>query len=317
MVGDLKYETNFLHKLLLTNAQVSKVRKTFTNGSSAKSKILLSKMVQLEGFLGRLFGPLLKTCLFLMKKELKPSAKCFLIPLRLKAEESTTDAVIWKKVIGSRMQLSDLPQQITLITSNKEIGVIMKINVSLEESDLLIESVSETIQQLIKEQKNGFLSMLLDSLGASLLRNILTGTVKQSNLPGRGVKRAGKEQLEQARIFNATASFKQFWKTKVLSKWPKFNNVSSLKDLLKIKDETYVTNLDDYKSIGTHWIALYVNGNNATYFSSFWVEHIPKEIKILKATKVSQQIFIGYYIILCRIILYIILLYYIVCDYIV
>ena len=53
----------------------------------------------------------------------------------------------------------------------------------------------------------------------------------------------------------------------------------------KTKDEAYVINLDEYKSIGTHWIALYVNGDNgiasfdATYFDSFGVENIPKEIK--------------------------------------
>ena len=41
----------------------------------------------------------------------------------------------------------------------------------------------------------------------------------------------------------------------------------------------YVTNSDEYESIGTHWIALYVNDNNVTYFNSFGVEHIPKEIK--------------------------------------
>ena len=40
-----------------------------------------------------------------------------------------------------------------------------------------------------------------------------------------------------------------------------------------------VINLDEFKSIGTHWIVLYVNGNNIIYFDSFGVEHIPKEIK--------------------------------------
>ena len=41
-------------------------------------------------------------------------------------------------------------------------------------------------------------------------------------------------------------------------------------------DGAYVINLDEYKSIGTHWAALYVNNNNATYFDSFAVEHVPK-----------------------------------------
>ena len=60
---------------------------------------------------------------------------------------------------------------------------------------------------------------------------------------------------------------------------PKFNGVYSRDNLLVIKDGTYIINLDEYKSIGTHWIALYVNDNNVTYFDSFGVEHIPKEIK--------------------------------------
>ena len=60
---------------------------------------------------------------------------------------------------------------------------------------------------------------------------------------------------------------------------PKFNDVYSRNNLPKVKDVAYVINLDDYKSIGTHWIALYVNDNNIIYFDSFGVEHIPKKIK--------------------------------------
>ena len=50
-------------------------------------------------------------------------------------------------------------------------------------------------------------------------------------------------------------------------------------NLPKTKDGVYVINLDEFKSIGTHWIALYVNGNSRTYFDSFGVEHIPEDIK--------------------------------------
>ena len=62
---------------------------------------------------------------------------------------------------------------------------------------------------------------------------------------------------------------------------PKYNGVYSKNNLPKIKDETYIINLDEYESRGTHWIALYVNAENAIYFDSFGVKHIPKEIKIL------------------------------------
>ena len=60
---------------------------------------------------------------------------------------------------------------------------------------------------------------------------------------------------------------------------PKFNGVFSRTNLPKIKDGAYVINLDEYKSIGTHWITLYENANIIVYFDSFGVEHIPKEIK--------------------------------------
>ena len=53
----------------------------------------------------------------------------------------------------------------------------------------------------------------------------------------------------------------------------------SRNNLSKIKDGTYTINIDEYESIGTHWIALYVNAKNVTYFDSFGVEHIPKEIR--------------------------------------
>ena len=60
---------------------------------------------------------------------------------------------------------------------------------------------------------------------------------------------------------------------------PKFNGVYSRDNLPKIKDGAYVINLDEYSDIGTHWVALYVHNDDVTYFDSFGVEHIPKEIK--------------------------------------
>ena len=62
---------------------------------------------------------------------------------------------------------------------------------------------------------------------------------------------------------------------------PRFNGVYSRDKLTKIKDGTYIVNRDEYSDIGTHWVALYVRNNDVTYFDSFGVEHIPKEIKTL------------------------------------
>ena len=60
---------------------------------------------------------------------------------------------------------------------------------------------------------------------------------------------------------------------------PKFSGVYSRNNLPKIKDGAYVINLDKFKSIGTHWKALYVNAENVTYFNSFRVEIFQKKFK--------------------------------------
>ena len=62
---------------------------------------------------------------------------------------------------------------------------------------------------------------------------------------------------------------------------PRFNGIFSRDNLQNIKDQAYVINLDEYSDIGTYWIVLCVQNNNVTYFDSFGVEHIPKEIKNL------------------------------------
>ena len=66
---------------------------------------------------------------------------------------------------------------------------------------------------------------------------------------------------------------------------PKFNGVCSRNNLPKIKDGVHVINLDEYKSISTHWIALFANGDNITYFDSFGVEYIPKGNKNFTGNK--------------------------------
>ena len=91
MIGDSNDKGNFPHELLLTNRQVSSIRKAFANDSSVDIKFpkaQLSKMIQSGGVLGKLLGPLLKTGLPLMKSVITPLAKNVLIPLGLTAAAS-------------------------------------------------------------------------------------------------------------------------------------------------------------------------------------------------------------------------------------
>ena len=97
MIGD--DETNFPHKLLLTNRQVANLCKAFANYLSLGIKLSKSpipKMIQSGRFLGRLLGPLLKTGLRLIKNVVKPLAKSILIPLELTVAASAADAGIHK-----------------------------------------------------------------------------------------------------------------------------------------------------------------------------------------------------------------------------
>ena len=191
-IADSNDKGSFPHELLLTNRQVSSIRKAFSNNSSVHikfSKAHLSKMIQPGGFLGKLLGPLLKTGSPLMKSVITPLAKNVLIPLGLTAAASAADAGIHKKILGSG-------NNTTLIISNKDMDDLFKIVKSLEDSGLLLKGITESVQNEIKEQKGGFLSMLLGTLGASLLGNLLTGKVafharKRVNKKGKGIHRAG------------------------------------------------------------------------------------------------------------------------------
>ena len=91
-----------------------------------------------------------------------------------------------KKIHGSRTT--------TLTISNEEMNDIMKIVQALEDSNILLKGVTKTIKIETKEQKKGFLSMLLGTLGASLLGNLLTGKGIKAhfeNKKGKGIARAG------------------------------------------------------------------------------------------------------------------------------
>ena len=134
--------------------------------------------LQSGGFLGRSLGPLLKTGLPLITNVIKPLAKNILILLGLTAAASATSAGIHKKILESGHN-----NNTTLTVSNNEIEGIIKIVKSLEDSGLLLKGVTGIAHNEVKEQKGGFLSMLLGLLGASLLGNLQTG---------RGINRAGK-----------------------------------------------------------------------------------------------------------------------------
>ena len=184
MIGNSSDNTNFPHELLLTNRQVENIRKAFANNLSTDikfSKAQLSKMIQSGRFLGKFLGPLLRTGLPLMKSVIKPLAKTVLIPLGSTAAASAADAGIHKKILGSGHNNNTI-----LIISNDEIDDIIKIVKSLEDSGVLLKGASETIQNEAKEQRGGFLSMLLGTLGASLLGDILS-----KGLSGKGVIRVG------------------------------------------------------------------------------------------------------------------------------
>ena len=178
------------HELLLTTRQKTKLRNAFNNNMSTDlklSKAQISKIIQSGGFLGRLLGPLLKTGLLLIKNVIKPLANSILIPLGLTAESSAADAGIHKKILGSGTT--------ALMVSNEEMNDIMKIVQALEDSNILLKGVTKTIKNETKDQKGGFLSMLLGTLGASLLGNLLAGKeivrAGSGNKKGKGSVRAG------------------------------------------------------------------------------------------------------------------------------
>ena len=109
-----------------------------------------------------------------MTNVIKPLSKSVLIPLGLTAAASAAEGGIHKKILRSGTT--------ALIISNDEMEDIIEVVKSIEDSGLLLTGVSETIQNEAKEEKGGILSMLLGTLCASLLGDILAG---------KGINRAG------------------------------------------------------------------------------------------------------------------------------
>ena len=171
---------NLPHELLLTTRQTAKLRNAFENNMSTDiklSKAQISKLIQSGGF----SGSLLSEIAGLLVKVAVPMAKDILAPLGITAAVSAIDAEIQKKIHGSGAT--------TLIISNEEMNDTMKIVEVLEDSNILLKGFTKTIKNETKEQKGGFLSLLLGTLGASLLGNLLSG--KGTVRLGEGIVIAG------------------------------------------------------------------------------------------------------------------------------
>ena len=149
---------------------------------------------------------------------------------------------------------------------------IMKIIKALENSGILLKGVSKTIKNETKEQKGGFLIMLLGTVGASLLGNLLSGG-KGIVRAGDGIVRAGEGSGSKKNPLNLLLPFHPLKNIEISEYYknePRFNGVYSRNNLPKtIKKGAYVINLDEYENTGTPWVALFVKTNEAIYFDSF------------------------------------------------
>ena len=197
-----------------------------------------------------------------------------------------------KKFHGSGVQL---------IIEQADMKDIMKIIKALEKSGVLLLGVSKTIENETKEQRGGFLSMLLGTLGASLLGNLLTGKgimragdrivlVGEGNVVSRAKGDGSKKKKTNSLLpFHPLTNkeISEYYKNE-----PRFNGVYSRNNLPnKIKKGAYVINLDEYENTGTHWVSLFVKPKYTVYFDSFGVEHIPKEInKFIRSKELGPAV---------------------------
>ena len=180
-LGNENFNKNkLIRELYLTERQMKKLINKIENNMSTDIKLnksQINKVIKEGGNLGRL-------SMSFLPKLIKPAisiGKNILAPLGLSAAMSATDASIQKKMYGSGMT--------KLIISNDYLDDLIKIVTSLEEHDILLEGTSKTIKNETKKQEGGFLSMLLGTLGALLLGNLLTG--KGLYRTGKGMYRTG------------------------------------------------------------------------------------------------------------------------------
>ena len=241
------------HELFLTTRENTEIRNAINNNLATDiklSKAQIKKLIQSGGFLDKLLsklaGPLMKIAM--------PLAKNVLAPLGLTAAMFAIDGSIQKKINGSGVKL---------IIEQEDMNDIMKIIEALENSGILLKGVTKAIENETKEQRGGFLGMLLGTLGASLLGNLLTSE-ECIMRAGDGIVRAGdgivradegsiKKPLNLLLPFHPLTNIEisEYYKNE-----PRFNGVYSRNNLPeKIKKGAYVINLDEYEDTGTHWIA--------------------------------------------------------------
>ena len=158
-----------------------------------------------------------------------PLAKNVLAPLDLTAAMSAIDGSIQKKIHGSGATKG---AGVKLIIEQEDLNDIMKIIKALENSGILFKGISKVIKNETKEQKGGFLSMLLGTLGASLLGNLLTG--------GKGIMRAGDGIVRKGsgskKTLNSLLSFHPLTNIEISEYYanePRFNGVYSRNNLPK------------------------------------------------------------------------------------
>ena len=202
------------------------------------------------------------------------------------AAASAIDAGIQKKIHDSGTT--------TLISSNEELNDMMKIVQTLEDSNILLKSITKTIENETKVRKEGLLEMLLRTLGASLFGNMLAG---------KGIVRAGYGNKQAKGIVRASYRSKKVnsshhlitlkYKSIIRMNLYLMEFILEIICLKKKKDGPYVINLDEYADVGTHWIALYLlfiwcYNNDAIYFDSFGDEHVPTKIRHFIGNKNMQ-----------------------------
>ena len=109
------------------------------------------------------------------------------------------------------------------------------------------------------------------------------------------LKDLSSKNLQKTTIYNLASFLTSFEIQRYCHNEVRFNGVYYRDNLLdKIKDGAFITNLDEYSDIGTDWIALYKLNNGITYFDSFAIEHIPKQIKRFIGNKICKEIMLKY-----------------------